>query len=131
MIPDTFPTRENLLDIEWLTRTYREQGMDKLVAHIRAAAERYGGPVTAIAETMINSRPPLSLLGRPRQVDLEEALSHRLISGSWTTDPAGPRKHRAGAHACIVPPDKRAEYSAKYPQPPPRRLPNFHTHLML
>jgi len=36
MIPDPFPTRENLPDIDSLTRTYRGQGMDKPVAYIRA-----------------------------------------------------------------------------------------------
>ena len=79
MIPDTFPTRENLLDIDWLTRTYLEQGMDKLVAHIRAGAERYGGPVTAIAEKQRSGR------SRPLP-GFRKSLTERLARHSVSAD---------------------------------------------
>jgi hypothetical protein len=51
------PSREALLDIEWLARTHAGEGFASLVRYLRRGAETYGGPVTAIAEALLNARP--------------------------------------------------------------------------
>ena len=117
------PSREALLDIEWLAHTHAAEGFASLVRYLRRGAETYGGPVTAIAEALLNARPllPQVPLRSADQIDLRNGLAHRLLTGSWTTDPAGPAAHGLASASCwlwMFPPEKRAELLAKLSAPP-------------
>jgi len=46
------PAREDLLDIEWLTRTHASEGFKALIQYLRLGAETFEVPVTAIAEAL-------------------------------------------------------------------------------
>ena len=82
------PTREALLNIEWLTRTRAAEGFQSLLEYARRGAETYGGPVTAVAEALQDltwacPRPFLD------SADLRHALAHALATGSWSSSPSG------------------------------------------
>jgi WD40 repeat protein len=115
------PTRDALLDIEWLIGTYAAQGFKALINYLRCGAEVYDGPVTAIAEAL-SVRPMLQLTPKwTDTIDLRNALAHNLLSSSWTTDPDGPQAHRQVENPhCglwLLPPEKRAEHLAQSSHP--------------
>jgi WD40 repeat protein len=113
------PTPEALLDIEWLTGTHAAQGFKTLLEHLRHGAEVYDGPVTAIAEAL--SRRPVLPPKWADTIDLRNALAHGLLSGSWTSDPDGPRAHGSlsipNCGLWMLPPEKRAERLAQSSDP--------------
>ena len=80
------PSRETLLDIEWLIHTHTAEGYEALLRVVRAGAEAYGGLVTAVAEAVLRLRWPS---GDPRLLDaadIRHGLAHALATGSWSTD---------------------------------------------
>jgi WD40 repeat protein len=122
------PSRETLLDIEWLIHTHTAEGYEALLRVVRAGAEAYGGLVTAVAEAVLRLRWPS---GDPRLLDaadIRHGLAHALATGSWSTDPDGPRS----ARGCIewllpgFPAEKREEIMAKNPRCEPPALPDLH-----
>lgn len=89
------PARDQLLDIQWITRTHASEGFRALVEYLRRGAETYGGPVTAVAEALAaRHRVPIPV-GVQDFVDLRHGLAHRILSGSWTPlDPDARAAHR-------------------------------------
>ncbi len=87
------PDRDSLLDLDWLTRTQAAETAQRLRDLVRDAADVYGGPVTAIAEALIDlSWGTGNLL---QWADLRHGLAHALASGSWSTAPTGDRTMRS------------------------------------
>lgn len=117
------PPREALLDIEWLVRTHAAEGYEALLLHARSGAEVYDGPVTAVAEAVLRLRWLARLPRLLDGADVRHGLAHAFASGSWSPEPDGPRMARSCWQwlAPAFPPDKRAEFVAKYPpcEPPP------------
>jgi len=101
------PPREDLLDVEWLTRTNASEGFNSLIQYLRRGAETYGGAVTAIAEALVDTRfsrlPP-----KWAYPELRERLARRLLSGSWTSDPRGPAAPRVDVISSMLPLDTPA-----------------------
>jgi WD40 repeat protein len=86
------PPREALLDIDWLTHIQAAEGAGNLARYLRTGAEVYGGPVTAVAEAVLSPR-----IGVPRwrpDTDVRHALPIKLLAGSWSPDPGGPRSYQ-------------------------------------
>jgi len=86
---DASPTREDLLDIEWLTETYQREGLSKLNLHQTADRMDY--------------------------IDLKSGLTHLLRRGSWASNPNSRTTRAEGPHnrncsLWFVPPAKRAEW---------------------
>src|SRR4051812_32895423 len=80
------PSRDSLLDVEWLISAAEREGLRELVTD---AAGVYGGAVTGVAEAVRD----LSWLARGlRSVDLRHGLAHALTTGSWSMAPSGGRK---------------------------------------
>lgn len=123
------PSRDALLDIDWLTRTEAAEGTSALIRCLRRGAETYDGPVTGIAEA-------LNVRCRPAQdgtdhIDLAAVLGWRLHSGSWTTAAGGPVPDRVHDLIWMMPAEKRTAFLAEVSLPadvPP--LPDLH-HLRL
>src|SRR4051795_4312470 len=122
------PPREALLDVEWLIRTHEVEGTAALAAYVRQGAEVYGGPVTAVAEAILYPRLPFP----PRwtdQTDARYALACKLLSGSWSPDPAGPAALKSNMHIWISTMSSalREKLGAKVPYPPGDwTVPNLH-----
>lgn len=82
------PSRESLLDIDWLVRTHAEEGAENLARYLLRGAEVYGGPATAVAEAVLSPR-----IGMPSwtdHTDVRHVLACKLLAGSWSPDPSGP-----------------------------------------
>jgi len=107
------PARETLLDIDWLVRRHAAEGPEQLARCLRAGAEVYGGPVTAVADALRSRR---SALPWRADTDFQHALAIQLLAGSWSPDPDGPRKYHTPVPVLIStwPSAKRAELLQKY-----------------
>jgi WD40 repeat protein len=107
------PSREALLDIDWLVRTQTAEGAGNLASYLRRGAEVYGGPVTAVAEAVLSPRVGVPLWRA--DTDVRHALAIKLLAGSWSPDPAGPRRYRPllQVHLSTFPAAKRAEFLQK------------------
>src|SRR3954447_11032572 len=108
------PPREALLDIDWLVRTQAAEGAEILARYLRTGAEVYGGPVTAVADAVLS--PRVGVPGWRDDTDVRHALAIRLLAGSWSSDPAGPRSYRSLPHVLVsrLPAAKRAELLQKW-----------------
>jgi WD40 repeat protein len=91
------PSRESLLDIEWLERQHAQHGAEGLERCLRRGAERYGGAVSAVTDALVSydARSPGRLGDK---TDLRHFLTHRLYGGSWSPALDGPcgYKRKAG-----------------------------------
>src|SRR3954464_1547287 len=102
------PPREALLDIDWLIRTQAAEGAEILARYLRTGAEVYGAPVTAVAEAVLSPRTGVACWRGDTAV--RHALPIKLLAGSWSPDPAGPRSYRTARQVQIatLPPATRA-----------------------
>ena len=90
------PSRESLLDIDWLEREHAEHGTKGLAMCLRRGAERYGGAVTAVADAL-GSYDAHGVVQLRDSTELRHFLTHRLRGGSWSTAPEGPRGYQRKA----------------------------------
>jgi hypothetical protein len=117
-----------------------------LLRYAIIGAERYGGPVLAVAEALrdlggmrvqdqlepTDWPPRLREREKLDSADLAHGLAHALATGSWGSAPSGGRT----IFSCWqwlwpgLPPEKRAELSAKMPACEPPALPDL-AHLKL
>jgi hypothetical protein len=117
--------RSALLDVDWLIRTEAAEGYDSLLAYVRAGAETYDGPVTAVAEAVLalrRTRGPRFGHG----ADLRHALAHAFASGSWS--PEAGRLQRSSCFQWLYPlfkPDAVARLSAQYARCEPPAIPQL------
>jgi WD40 repeat protein len=107
-------------------RTHAAEGFPALLRYAMTGAERYDGPVTAVAEALHDLSWPLAAQ-RLNPADLPHGLAHALATGSWGSAPCG--GHTLAA--CwqwlwpTFPPEERAELSAKFPRCEPPALPDL------
>ena len=110
------PSRESLLDIDWLERQHAEKGTEGLERCLRRGAERYGGAVTAVADALVSyDARGLGRLGDT--TNLRHFLTHRLHGGSWSPAAEGPRGYQRRAGYCYLmttwEPSRRDTFLAK------------------
>lgn len=90
------PSRESLLDIDWLEHQHAEYGAKGLERCLRRGSERYGGAVTAVADAAL-SIEPRGCFRLGDQTDFRHFLAHRLFAGSWSPAVEGPQYYRREA----------------------------------
>lgn len=95
------PSRESLLDIDWLEREHAAHGAKGLDEYLRRGAERYGGAVSAVADAAL-SIEPRGCFRLGDQTDFRHFLAHRLFAGSWSRAAEGPERYRRGAGMSYV-----------------------------
>ena len=121
------PSREALLDIEWLIHTHAAEGYEALLRAVKAGAESYGGPVTAVAEAVLRLRWPCVIPRFLDAADVRHGLAHAFARGSWSTNPGGPSSARSCGEWLLpgFSADRRAAVPASEPRCEPPALPDL------